>query len=223
MDLHLSPLEPDVHARLLFLKSDELLFQWNDDANNLQSKLIAHQDARIAFAKMDNDTGWLPSGIVRAGRNTRGAWVVYVAPPQITNISTDQNETLTVPIPMSLFVGWGHRYYLFALKGKALDVNSPVYCAPYPNVYDNGRICWGSHKVPIVTPLNIGQTWRLFFATTFNSHIASGKTKTHPDNALDLLRELSAAKRRSFPVGEFVKQAYSVNSCIDSLLRLTED
>jgi len=68
MDLHLSPLEPDVHARLLFLKSDELLFQWNDDTNNLQSKLIAHQDARIAFAKMDNDTGWLPDGVVRAGR-----------------------------------------------------------------------------------------------------------------------------------------------------------
>ena len=223
MDLHLAPLEPDVHARLLFLKSDELLFQWNDDTNNLQSKLIAHQDARIAFAKMDNDTDWLPNGVVRTGRNPRGAWVVYVGPPRIVTISTNQNEALTIPIPMSLFVGWGHRYYLFALKGKVFDVNSPVYCAPYPNVYDNGRICWGSHKVPIVTPLNIGQTWKLFFATTFNSHIASGKTKTHSDNALDLLRELSAAKRKSFPAGEFVRKAYSVNSCIDNLLRLTED
>lgn len=223
MDLHLSPLEPDVQARLLFLKSDELLFQWNDDTNNLQSKLIAHQDARIAFTKMDHDTGWLPGGVLRAGRNTRGAWVVYVAPPQTINIATDQNEILTIPIPMSLFVGWAHRYYLFAMKGKVFDVNSPVYCAPYPNVYDNGRICWGSHKVPIVTPLNIGQTWKLFFATTFNAHIASGKTKSHPDNALNLLRELSAAKKRSFPAGEFVRHAYSVSSCLDNLLRLTED
>lgn len=223
MDLHLSPLEPDVHARLLFLKSDELLFQWNDETNNLQSKLIAHQDARIAFAKMEADTGWLPNGVVRAGRNPRGAWVVYVAAPQIVTISTDQNEALTIPIPMSLLVGWGHRYYLFALKGKMFDVNSPVYCAPYPNVYDNGRICWGSHKVPTVTPLNIEKTWKLYFSTTFNAHIASGKTKRHSDNALDLLRELSAAKRKTFPAGEFVRYAYSVNSCIDNLLRLTED
>ena len=223
MDLHLSPLEPDVHARLLFLKSDELLFQWNDAANNLQSKLIAHQDARIAFTKLDNDSGWLPQGVVRVGRNPRGAWAVYVAPPQVIDISTDQNEALTIPIPMSLFVGWGHRYYLFALMGKVFDVNSPVYYAPYPNVYDNGRICWGSHKVPVVTPLNIGQTWKLFFGTTFNAHIASGKTKTHSENALDLLRELSAAKRKSFPGRELVKRAYSVSSCVDNLLRLMED
>ena len=223
MDLHLSPLESDVRARLLFLKSDELLFQWQDETDNLQSKLIAYQDARIAFAKLDHDTGWLPSGIIRVGRNPRGAWIVYIAPPQIITISTDQHEVLTIPIPMSLFVGWDRRYYLFALKGKAFDVNQPVYCAPYPNVYDNGRICWGSHKVPIVTPLNIEQTWKLFFATTFNAHIASGKTKTHADNALDLLRELSTAKKKSFPSKEFVPKAHSVTSCLDSLLRITED
>jgi len=223
MDLHLSPLEPDVQARLLFLRSDELLFQWNDETNNLQSKLIAHQDARIAFAKMEDDTGWLPDGVLRVGRNSRGAWVVYVAPPKVINISTDQNESLKIPIPMSLFVGWEHRYYLFALRGKMFDVDGAVYRAPYPNVYENGRICWGSHKVPVVTPDNIRQTWQFFFATTFNEHIASGKTKTHSDNALDLLRKLSAARKRIFPVKELVQQAHSVNTCIDTLLRRMED
>jgi len=223
VDLHLSPLEPDVHARLLFLRSDELLFQWNDETNNLQSKLIAHQDARIAFAKMEDDTGWLPNGVVRAGRNSRGAWVVYVAPPQIMNIAIDQNESLAIPLPMSLFVGWGHRYYLFALRGKVFDVDAPVYRAPYPNVYDNGRICWGSHKVPVVTPHNIRLTWQFFFATTFNAHIASGKTKTHADNALDLLRELSETRKRSFPVKELIRQAHSVNTCLNGLLQRMED
>lgn len=223
MDLHLSPLEPDVQARLLFLRSDELLFQWKDETNNLQSKLIAHQDARIAFAKMADDTGWLPGGVLRCGRNSRGVWVVYLAPPQIMHISTDQNEVLSIPIPMSLFVGWGHRYYLFALRGKVFDVNDPVYRAPYPNVYDNGRVCWGSHKVPSVTVLNIKQTWGLFFATTFNAHIASGKTRTHSENALDLLRELSAARKKSFPASELIQQARSVDACIEGLLRRTED
>lgn len=223
MDLHLSPLEPDVQARLLFLRSDELLFQWNDETNNLQSKLIAHQDARIAFAKMEEDTSWLPNGVLRCGRNSRGVWLVYVAPPQIMHISTDQNEVLSIPIPMSLFVGWGHRYYLFALPGKVFDVNDRVYRAPYPNVYDNGRICWGSHKVPVVTPLNIRQTWQFFFATTFNAHIASGKTRRHSENALDLLRELSAARKKSFPARELVQQATSVNACIDNLLKRAED
>lgn len=223
MDLHLSPLEPDVQARLLFLRSDELLFQWNDETNNLQSKLIAHQDARIAFARLEEDTGWLPAGVVRCGRNPRGAWAVYVAPPQVMNILTDQHEVLTIPIPMSLFVGWGHRYYLFALRGKAFDAHGPVYRAPYPNVYDNGRVCWGNHKVPSVTVLNIKQTWGFFFATAFNAHIASGKTRTHPENALDLLRELSAARKKSFPARELIQQAGSVDACIEGLLKRTED
>ena len=205
------------------MRSDELLFQWNDETNNLQSKLIAHQDARIAFAKMEEDTSWLPSGVLRCGRNSRGVWAVYVALPQIMHISTDQNEVLSIPIPMSLFVGWGHRYYLFALPGKVFDVNDRVYRAPYPNVYDNGRICWGSHKVPVVTPLNIRQTWQFFFATTFNAHIASGKTRRHSENALDLLRELSAARKKSFPARELVQQANSVNACIDNLLKRAED
>ena len=223
MDLHLASLEPDVQARLLFLRSDELLFQWNDETNNLQSKLIASQDAKMAFAKMEEDTGWLPNGVLRSGRNSRGAWVVYIAPPQIMKISTDQNESLTLPIPMSLLIGWGHRYYLYALKGKTFHTDQPVYRAPYPNVYENGRICWGSHKVPAVTPLTIGKTWQFFFATTFNSHIASGKTKTHRDNALDLLQELSITGKKTFPARELVQQAPSVNAWLDGLLKRIED
>ena len=90
---------------------------------------------------------------------------------------------------------------------------------PYPNVYDNGRICWGSHKVPEVTPANIHKTCKLFFGTTFNEHIARGKTVSHEENALDLLRELSARGKKTFPSSELVRQAYSVESCLNMLLR----
>jgi hypothetical protein len=218
MDLHLSPLEADVTARLSFLVSDELLFQWRA-GENVQCKLISAQDARRAFANIDDDSGWLPEGVVRTGRNSRGSWVVYVAPPGHTRITTDQGEALYIPIPMSLFLGWGRRYYLYALQGKKFDPNATVYRAPFPNVYDNGRICWGSHKVGEVTPANIGKSWKLFFGTTFNNHIASGKTVSHEDNALNLLRELSAEEKKIFPTGELVRQAYSVESCLNMLLR----
>ena len=105
------------------------------------------------------------------------------------------------------------------LKGKKFDPDSPVYRAPFPNVYENGRICWGSHKVSEVTPANIQKTWKLFFGTTFNNHIASGKTVSHEENALELLRELSAGERKSFPASELVRQAYSVESCLSMLFR----
>ena len=56
MDLHLSPLETDVSARLSFLVSDELLFQWRA-GESVHSKLVSAQDARIAFANIDDDFG----------------------------------------------------------------------------------------------------------------------------------------------------------------------
>ena len=139
MDLHLSPLEADVLARLSFLASDELLFQWRA-GESMHSKLVSAQDARLAFANIDDDSGWLPTGVVRTGRNSRGSWVAYVAPPQRIQITTDQGEDLRVPIPMSLFIGWGRRYYLYALLGKKFDPNSPVFKAPCPNVYENGGV-----------------------------------------------------------------------------------
>ena len=218
MNLHLSPLEADVSARLSFLVSDELLFQWKAD-ENVQSKLVSPQDARRAFANIEDDSGWLPTGVVRTGRNSRGTWIVYVAPPERVRITTDQGEALHIPIPMSLLVGWGRRYYLYALQGRKFDPNATVYRAPFPNVYDNGRVCWGSHKVPEVTPANIHKTWKLFFDTTFNEHIARGKTVSHEENALDLLRELSAREKKTFPSSELVRQAYSVESCLNMLLR----
>jgi PRTRC genetic system protein B len=218
MDLHLSPLEADVSARLSFLISDELLFQWKT-GENVQSKLISAQDARRAFANIVDDSGWLPKGVVRTGRNSRGSWVVYIAPPQRLRITTNQGEGLHIPTPMSLFLGWGRRYYLYALQGKKFDPNATVYRAPFPNVYENGRVCWGSHKVPKVSPVNIPKTWKLFFGTTFNNHIASGKTVSHEDKAMDLLRELSAGEKKTFPDCELVRQAYSVESCLNMLLR----
>ena len=214
-----SLLADDMVASLHFLKSNELMFIYRKD-DAVHSKLVSLKDARIAFDQHGGeDSGWLPEGVVRAGRNVRGDWVVYAAPPQVVEIRTDQEEQLHIPIPMSLFLGWDHRYYLWSLKGKEFSPGLEVFKAPYPNVYENGRICWGSHRPPKVTPTTIKGTWQMFFSTVFNNHIASNKTKSHSTNALDLLRRLSHASKKAFPKDELVWTARSVDSCLESLFR----
>lgn len=212
----------DASASLHFLKSNELLFVYRKE-DAIHSKLVSMKDARIAFDQYGgDDSGWLPEGVVRAGRNVRGDWVVYVAPPQIIEIATDQDEKLIVPIPMSLFLGWDHRYYLWSLQGRLFGPSLEVFKAPYPNVYENGRICWGSHRPPKVSPSNIQRTWQLFFGTVFNSHIASNKTKSYKGNALDLLRNLSGSRKKSFPAGELVWAARSVDACLENIFKYGE-
>ena len=209
----------DLLASLHFLKSSEILFTYRKD-DVFHSKLVSLRDAKIAFDQHGGeDSGWLPQGVIRTGRNIRGDWVVYIAPPQSIEIMTNQGEKLTIPIPISLFLGWDHRYYLWSLQGKAFNPSLTVFKAPYPNVYENGRICWGSHRPPKVTVYNIQDTWKLFFGTVFNNHIASNKTKSYSQNALDLLRRLSEAKKKTFPANELMWASQSVDACIENIFK----
>ena len=124
MDLHLSPLETDVSARLSFLVSDELLFQWRA-GESVHSKLVSAQDARIAFANIDDDSGWLPTGVVRTGRNSRGSWVAYIAPPQRVQITTDQGESLAGPHPHEPVRWLGAQVLPVRLKGQEIRSRLP--------------------------------------------------------------------------------------------------
>jgi PRTRC genetic system protein B len=219
-----SYLGPEAVASISFLRTRELMFTWKEE-DKIQSKLITPEAAFLAFKEgHQQDTGWLPAGVLRAGSNARGEWVVYTERAQVIHIVTDKSEKLKVPIPATLFVGWGSRYYLWALPNKKFDPKLPVLRAPFPNVYDNGRICWGSHKVPKVTVNNISNVWRMFFGTAFNEHIASKKSKSFPNNVLDLLRQLSHEEATSFPYKDLGKaDATSVELCIDRLLKYGAD
>src|SRR5512134_1214054 len=107
-------LGPEAVASISFLKTKELMFTWQQD-DRIQSKLITNEAAFLAFKEgHQQDTGWLPAGVLRAGSNTRAEWVVYTARAQIIDIVTDRSEKLKVPIPTTLFMGWGTRYYLWA-------------------------------------------------------------------------------------------------------------
>src|SRR6266508_6189702 len=214
-----SYLGPEAVASISFLKTRELMFTWQQD-DKIQSKLITNEAAFLAFKEgHQQDTGWLPAGVLRAGSNARGEWVVYTARAQMIDIVTDKSEKLRVPIPATLFMGWGPRYYLWALPNKRFNKKLPVFKAPYPNVYDNGRICWGSHRPAKVTPSNIKSTWTLFFGTVFNNHIASHKTKSYAANVLDLLRKLSVAKKKTFPADELVWTSRSVDACLENIFK----
>lgn len=217
-------LGPESVASISFLKTKELMFTWQQD-DKVQSKLITSEAAFLAFEEgQQQDTGWLPAGVLRTGSNARGEWVVYTARAQMIDIVTDKKEKLRVPIPATLFMGWGARYYLWVLPHKKFDKKLPVYKAPFPNVYDNGRICWGSHKPPKVSVSNIERVWQMFFGTAFNKHIATNKCKSYPDNVLNLLRQLSRDGASTFPFKELGKADIgSVDMCIESLLKYGAD
>ena len=71
---------------------------------------------------------------------------------------------------------------------------------------------------------NIERVWQMFFGTAFNEHIATKKCRSHPNNVLDLLRQLSREEAITFPYKELGKADFaSVDLCIDRLLKYGAD
>jgi len=68
--------------------------------------------------------------------------------------------------------------FMFALRGKrGVSFGSDrLYKYPTPNIYDNGRICWGEVDIPEMSHLSaVEGLVGSFFANKFNSDLFSGK------------------------------------------------
>jgi hypothetical protein len=209
-----TPPEYKVRGSLHFIDTGELLFV---NSQPHQAKFVTAQDVASAFSGIEQDTGWMPAGVVRTGHNARGAFFVYSAPPQQVKISfTGEHTLFTIPIPRLILVGVDHVYYIFASKKAHFDPMEAAYKAPFPNVNTDGRICWGSVSPPEALPSNARQAWDAFFATQFNADLSSGKSLSETDNVCRLLSILDG--QRKFPTDDLVKESYSISDTIHGIL-----
>lgn len=75
--------------------------------------------------------------------------------------------------------------FMYAIRGKRISFSSDrLYRYPTPNIYDNGRVCWGSVDIEDMTHLSsVEGLVNLFFANNFNADLFTGKvTEAFPGN-----------------------------------------
>lgn len=202
-------------AALFFLDAGHYLFCSYDDRRK-SSKFVAAPDVAAAFAGQEQDSGWFPAGVVRCGTNERGAWFVYSAPAQKVEVNLYDKDMLTIPIPRTVLMGIGNKFYLWVTVEEQFNQNANIYRAPFPNVHGDGEICWGSNQPPAAHPGNSRKVWEQFFATPFNNHLADGKSKFSPGDVREMLRRLSGKRR--YPADDLVKTNYSVDQLIERIL-----
>lgn len=205
---------------VLYFLDGQYLFRHRNGAAWV-SKFLTSEDLEAAFTRSEPDTGWTPAGVVRQGRRAAGPFFVYSAPAQKVELSlADGEPALRIPIPRTVLLGIGNMYFLWALKAKLFDPGETVYRAPFPNVYSDGRICWGSFAPPESDSRNARPVWEMFFRTPFNAHLAIKKVRSAEKDARDLLRKLAEGGARSFPEGELIREdsASSIGRLIDQQL-----
>jgi len=132
------------------------------------------------------DTGILPPATRYFSRGSGAVTMVLEVRPHVRPITTTNGgEMAVVPFPALLFklvlaenasAAYDVRSVrVVAYKDPALTPGSQLYRFPYGNVYDDGRICWGSIGVPQVKEIvNASAICELFLTSMFNGHLGNG-------------------------------------------------
>jgi hypothetical protein len=189
--------------------------------SGIKNKFVTVVDVAAAFTGQEADSGYLAAGVVRVGSNAGGKFYVYSAPEQqVEVIIPDHADPVKIPIPRTVLVAASGQYYLFAMAEKYFGADEAAYHAPFPNIYPDGRICWGQNSVPAVDPADARQIWNLFFEAPFNHDLAGKKMRSNMSDVLVPLAGLIGKK--TFPARELVAfdNRRTIGSVISNLLRL---
>lgn len=195
---------------VLYFIGDQLLFEHRTTDGAIVRKCISPHTARQAFTHEPLDSGWLSPRVVRWGHNRVGPWclqrydpdayTIRLNPPLVHPTTHAPMQELRVTLPGFLFLGVKRTYFLWAYRAWAHE-QTRLYHAPLPNIHDDGHICFGSARAPLVSGHTIADAWHVFWESRFNKDLSRNRTHRHADNVLHLLAELHQPTdtRRPFP------------------------
>ncbi len=206
----------EIKGELLFLPG-QLLLHWMEKGVH-HYKLVSSNSVKAAFSHEPIDSGWLKTGIVRWGIGKSGNWVVKFVPPSRHTLSFQDSNSLSIPLPGLVFLGYGFQYYIFCISESSFNPEAEVFTAPLPNVYPDGRICFGSTVPPACTPEEIDSAWKMFITSNFNSHLGSGKSKAYPDDIKAKLSQIVTKKLKHYPIKDLNQYRSNLEQVIEPII-----
>lgn len=218
----------------LFFVEGQYLLKWIEGGVEY-GKYLSPASARAAFAKEPIDSGWLPSGVLRCGNGSRGAWMLKWFEPAIYRMTIDVAakeekakrkvkalRSIRVPMPSLIWFGQKSHYYIFAAKESKFKSDAILYRAPLPNVDSHGLICFGQNTHMDVAKGGFDKTWKTFWEAPFSDHHDNGKSNSEKDHVLTALSSLAKARATKYPLGDLVKANTTLESVIAQLTRRSE-
>lgn len=210
----------------LYFIGGQILFEHRDHTGAVTKKCISPQAARAAFAKEPFDTDWLPLSTCRYGEGPRGTWLMQKFEPGHYDIQldtpislsddSDPINILSLPMPGLLFLGLKDEYFLWSYKIWR-ESHTSLFHTPLPNIYPNGRICFGNTHPPQAAGTTMPKAWTVFWEATFSSHLITDKSKSHPANILSKLITLHAERTALYPLDDLTPSTITLPTIIQEL------
>lgn len=200
---------PRGFAALVFTDG-QLIFQHLEDGVEY-AKIVSGAAVNTAFQEAGIDSGWLEPGVVRWGVSHKGSWSVQFIHPErertlLFERTTDGDlipDHLTLRLPPLVMIGINATYHLWALREREVHARTPLYYAPFPNVYGNSHICFGSNTVAPVEQDGMRQALKLFCEAPFGQTSIQNKSVRHPQDVRQMLKEV-ADSGGAYPVEDLV-------------------
>ncbi|MFA5048330.1 MAG: hypothetical protein WC516_04905 [Patescibacteria group bacterium] len=170
--------EDSPNANLTIVDPNGLIRKKSVDIEDLVATLVS--DYKLA-------TGLMPLGTrFYKGSNVNFSMAVEV-PAKIRDLTLSKynsagtkriNEVIQVPYPTCLFYfsikdGKIYDLRINALKYPLQSENDGLFCFPFSNVYNDGRVCWGGVSLPKISkPMDLVSVINLFLGSQFNGDLA---------------------------------------------------
>jgi hypothetical protein len=187
----------ELEAELL-MYAGQYLYHYRDETGRERWKPVTGAALRTAFSGQPIDSGWLPPGVVRAGEGPAGPFAVFWQPPaihllqmEVSAPSGSRTEALRLPLPGLVFLGVGTTYWCWATPQDEFSPAATAYQVPLPNVYPDGRICWGQNTPPPALPTTLAGVSALFLGSLFNGDLVGQKCKAFPNDVRGYLTILA--------------------------------
>jgi PRTRC genetic system protein B len=173
------------------------------------------------LGKLPASSGLLPPNTLATGlRNGRPFYVVYV-PARTIRIQVEHGSRLqiwTIPTPPLVWSGCIESFHIWALASHEFPASEEtiLYNAPFPNVFPNASICWGSSdgRAP-AAPATLMKTLDLFLTgSRFSPHAAAGKSQLATSNVLGMLSRLNEQGATEYPLDDLVPHPTSFASVL---------
>jgi PRTRC genetic system protein B len=175
------------------------------EAQGLAKALDTRKAAAKAFLK---PKGLLPSCVLHINPSEDGS-VVWYTKPQTQKLYFSESLGVApneLPLPALVWAANKSRLFVYALaiKGKP-RLSTPLFNAPFFNLYTNGNVCMGSVDVRISQSAALEEfikAWEGYFFGSYFSHFIGGHNPVK-GNLISLYQSLSETGG-VFPVEELV-------------------
>lgn len=194
------------------------------EGNQITEFPIDPAQAAVALAaRVTFDTGLLTGDTVYIHMEGVSKTVVEYRKPQKTGLFLDDADvSLRVPLPGLLMIRKTNgdkaaSYAVYAVKKRPDTLETELFHAPLPNVFNSAAVCWGTvQRVSdeALSGASLTEDWGQLLGSSFGNHAVGGKSRTCKNDIRQKLIELEAKKSRRYPTSDLISACKTLAQAI---------